>query len=172
MKPDLILVPMDYTGCAYEVAAAVSDIAGRLGAQVILFHVVGMPMGISEGTLVHPVDTLGEGVDISNYLDEDAYEHLEPLAKVFEDAGCTVQVAVRHGDPAEAILMAARDLNVSLIAMGTHGRKGLRRLIEGSVAEAVIRQATCPVITVRTQHPESHPGLTAAQLQAEAETLG
>ncbi|MFT5686986.1 MAG: universal stress protein A [Myxococcota bacterium] len=172
MKSDIILVPMDYTGCAYEVAGFVSDIAGRLGAEVVLLHVVSMPLGVAEGTLIHPYDTLGDGIPLASYLDEDAYEHLKPLARVFEDAGCKVKVAVRHGEPAHAILQAADDLTVSMIAMGTHGRKGLRRLIEGSVAEAVIRQASCPVITVRTQNPTEHPGRTAAQFQAEAEALG
>ncbi len=172
MISDIFLVPMDYTGCAYEVAGAVSDIAGRLGAEVVLFHVVSMPLGVAEGTLVHPLNTMDDGIPLATYLDEDAYQHLEPLAQVFEDAGCKVKVAVRHGDPAEAILQAAEDVNATMIAMGTHGRQGLRRLIEGSVAETVIRHANCPVLTVRAQNPETHSGLTAAQLQAEAETLG
>ncbi|MGH7802777.1 MAG: universal stress protein [Candidatus Binatia bacterium] len=48
------------------------------------------------------------------------------------------------------ILKAAKNGKVDLIAMGTHGRTGLRQLLMGSVAEAVVRQAPCPVLTLRT----------------------
>ena len=174
MKRDTILVPMDYTGCAYEVAAAVSDIAGRLGASVILLHAIEIPVGVDPTTLIHPMDDLPEhdSIPLAQYLDEDAREHLTPLAQVFTDAGCSVQVAVRSGDPARAILDAAEELHATMIAMGTHGRKGLRRWLEGSVAETVIREARCPVLTVRAQAPEAHSGRTAAQIQADAESNG
>ena len=60
-----------------------------------------------------------------------------------------VTVRVEPGEPSDAILSAAKDGGADLIVMGTHGRTGLSRLLIGSVAEAVLRRATCPVLTTR-----------------------
>jgi nucleotide-binding universal stress UspA family protein len=56
---------------------------------------------------------------------------------------------VRIGSPAAEIVAAASDLHADLVCIGTHGRGGLARVILGSVAELVVRQAPCPVLTVR-----------------------
>ena len=170
MKPQTILVPMDYTGCAYEVAAALIPFAARIEADIVLLHVVRVPLGVASTTMVHPVD--GDPRPLIDLLDEDAHDHLEPLAEMFTAVGCRVRLAIRHGNPADAILEAASDVEAAIIAMGTHGRTGLRRLFEGSVAESVVRRATCPVMTIRTQSPDLHGGPTEAQVQAEAETMG
>lgn len=64
-------------------------------------------------------------------------------------------VAFEHyfmvGDPAWEIVELARVQNADLIVMGTHGRRGLGRLLMGSVAERVVRSAECPVVTLRSQ---------------------
>ena len=69
------------------------------------------------------------------------------------------------GEPYAEILRVAEDDGCDLIVMGTHGRKGLRRLLMGSVAEQVVRQASCPVMTVKTPFPEPE---SAPEAQAEA----
>lgn len=172
MALDSILVPVDYTGDGHDIAPTVAHMASRLDADVTLLHVVTLPVNVSDGTLVHPLDLLGDGIPLASYLDEEAYQHMEPLAQVMEEVGCRVHVALRHGDPAVSILQAAEDLGVSMIAMGTHGRRGLRRLLEGSVAETVLRQATCPVLIIRTPNAHPQPGLSPAELMAEAEAAG
>jgi nucleotide-binding universal stress UspA family protein len=58
-----------------------------------------------------------------------------------------------EGDPAGAILRAARENQCDLIVMGTHGRAGLNRFLRGSVAEEVVRKAPCPVMTVNAEVP-------------------
>ncbi|RME22566.1 MAG: universal stress protein [Deltaproteobacteria bacterium] len=171
MTTDTILVPVDYTGCAFEVAATASDIASRLGAEVVLLNVVKLPAGLPADTMIHPHGS-AMAVKAIEYLDQDARDHLEPLTALFVDAGCKVRIALRHGETVDAILAAARDVGATMIIMGTHGRRGLRRLVEGSVAEAVMRRAEIPVVTIRTQAPESHPGLSPAQQQALEETTG
>ena len=60
---------------------------------------------------------------------------------------------VRIGSPADEICQLALDLNADLVVVGTHGRRGLRRMLLGSVAEAVIRLAPCPVYVVRPREP-------------------
>lgn len=171
MLKDTFLVPVDWTGCAFEVAATAADIAGRMDADIVLLYVVRLPAGLSPDTMIHPHGS-EQAMRAIEYLDEDAKEHLEPLAQIFKDAGCGVKIALQHGDVTDAILATADTVNARMIVMGTHGRKGLRRLVEGSVAEGVLRRADCPVLCVRSQAPDDHPGLSEAQEQALAESAG
>ena len=60
-----------------------------------------------------------------------------------------LSVRVEAGEPSDLILQVAKEGRVDLIVMGTHGRTGLSRLLIGSVAEAVLRRSTCPVLTIR-----------------------
>jgi nucleotide-binding universal stress UspA family protein len=64
-----------------------------------------------------------------------------------------VELVVRSGDPRVEILVEARSWAADLIVMGSHGRTGLRRLFTGSVAEYVMRHATCSVEIAREPHP-------------------
>jgi quercetin dioxygenase-like cupin family protein len=71
-----------------------------------------------------------------------------------------VEHRLAEGDPAEEVLRLASALRCDLIVMGTHGRTGLGRILTGSVAEAVLRKADCPVMVVRTPlgpTPEAGP---------------
>ena len=68
---------------------------------------------------------------------------------LLRDAGYAVSVSVRFGDPAEEIVAYARDSDIDLLAMATHGRTGLRHLLMGSVAEQVLRRLAIPVMLVR-----------------------
>jgi nucleotide-binding universal stress UspA family protein len=64
------------------------------------------------------------------------------------------------GNPAEVIVSMASDLNASVVVVGTHGRKGLQRMLMGSVAEAVVRNAGCPVLVVRpVSHTQAAPSI-------------
>jgi len=171
MAKDRILVPVDFTGPVFEVISTAADLAGRLGADVVLLYVVQLPAGLSPETLIHPAGSAG-AVQAQAYLDEDARRHLLPHVQRFEERGCGVEIALQHGTVGQAILAAATRVAPLMLIMGTHGRTGLRRLLEGSVAERVIRHASCPVLVVRTHSPAEHPGLTEAQRQALTEAAG
>jgi nucleotide-binding universal stress UspA family protein len=71
-------------------------------------------------------------------------EQIRPL-----DPGIRVRHVLLDGDPAAEIVRYAQEMNMDLIVMGTHGRSGLERLLMGSVAEKVMRQATCSVLVVK-----------------------
>jgi nucleotide-binding universal stress UspA family protein len=71
------------------------------------------------------------------------------------DSDIVVEHRAAEGDPIEEILRMAKSLQCDMIVMGTHGRTGLRRLLTGSVAEEVLRRASCPVLAVRPPFPES-----------------
>jgi nucleotide-binding universal stress UspA family protein len=65
------------------------------------------------------------------------------------------QTLLRTGDARDLINQAATELGVDLIVMGTHGRRGVTRVLMGSVAETVVRSAPCPVLTVRSHKPDN-----------------
>jgi nucleotide-binding universal stress UspA family protein len=89
----------------------------------------------------------------------DALEYLAPLADDLRTRGIRVRTEVRRGEPVDEIVDCAREADADLIAMTTHGRSGLGRLLFGSVAEAVLRQAEIPVFLMR---------MTEAQVAAGA----
>ena len=87
---------------------------------------------------------------------------LAGLASRCQGEAIVVTSQICAGQPAAVIVQAAADRAVDLIVLGTHGRHGLEHLMLGSVAEAVVRTAPCPVLTVRSHVPER------AQLPVEA----
>ena len=86
----------------------------------------------------------------------EARDHLGAIAADLMARGVRVQTRVRSGTPVTEILAAARDSATDLIAMTTRGRTGLSRLVFGSVAEAVVRLAECPVLLMRLTAAEAH----------------
>jgi nucleotide-binding universal stress UspA family protein len=170
MKTDPILVPLDLTGCAYEVVEAVSTLASKLGSRVILMNVVQVPAG------VNPYATLmmdeQEWHTAREILDQDARALMEPFRMQLAADDVKVTHFLGHGDVVEAILTAAREVDAGMVVMGTHGRKGLERFMLGSVAEQVMRRSTCPVMVVRSQDLTVHPGPSETQKRVEAESEG
>jgi nucleotide-binding universal stress UspA family protein len=84
---------------------------------------------------------------------EEARSHLQGMAKPFDRKGIETLQLVERGDPVEQILRAARAHEVDLIAMTTHGRSGISRLVTGSVTEQVLRRAPVPLLVVRAGSP-------------------
>jgi len=71
------------------------------------------------------------------------------LAKQPDEVRSHVTAELKHGVPAEVILDTAKEAGFDLVVVGTHGRRGVKRFLLGSVAERVIRHAHCPVLVVR-----------------------
>ena len=90
------------------------------------------------------------------YLEARAAEALESVGA---GEGPRVIPHVLTGDVAREIIRMADDVEADLIIVGTHGRRGIRRLLLGSVAEHVTRWASCPVLVMRPRHYEAHPEL-------------
>jgi nucleotide-binding universal stress UspA family protein len=91
-------------------------------------------------------------------------QELAPLAHVLQSAGYSVAVVVRFGGAAEEILEFVRTADVDMLCMATHGRTGLSRLVLGSVAEQVLRDAEVPVLLM-------HPAREAKSQQTVAQEL-
>ncbi len=119
-------------------------------ATLCLMHVVFVP-------LVRPGYPL-EPAAVSS--DEPPKAELEELARKRIHGEVPHEVVVKVGQPAEAILRAAEELNPDLIVMATHGRRGMVRFFLGSVAERVVRESTRPVLTIRptTAGADDAPG--------------
>jgi nucleotide-binding universal stress UspA family protein len=138
-----VLVALDGSPSAEAVLRFLLEIAGPLDMPVVLLRVLEpVPPSVIEGTR-HMVleDVAGRR--------RDAEEYLAPIAAALRAKGIDVSWQVRRGRPAEEIIAAARDGHADLIAMATHGRTGLGRLLFGSVAEDVLRHAPVPVFMIR-----------------------
>jgi nucleotide-binding universal stress UspA family protein len=133
-----ILHPTDFSepsAAAFEIALA---LARDYGAELLALHVSPPPRVFAPDGIAIPTPA-EDPQDVRARLDR-----LRP-----SDPRVKFESRVLDGDPAEQILKTAKADAVGLIVMGTHGTTGLLRLLMGSVAENVLRQAPCPVLTVR-----------------------
>ena len=155
MLPKNILVPTDFSEGAEEALTYACELASRLGATVHLVNVVGIPaLGVPE---------LGVAVT-ATMIDQvvaDNQQAIDKLARDFSGKAMIGRAILKTGDARDAINQAATELDCDLIVMGTHGRRGVTRVLLGSVAETVVRTAPCPVLTIRP-HSSEHTGRSAA----------
>lgn len=139
-----ILVPVDFEGASKRALETARWLAGPLGAKVVLLHVHHRP------GFEHPELSGEMVVQIQDVVERKAIQALADLAA---EAGVS-ETIFRHGDTAEQILEVARELNPEMVVMGTHGRRGLNRLVLGSVAAHVMRDCPVPLMTVRARHED------------------
>ena len=139
-----ILFPTDYSACAEGAFTHAAYLADRYEAELHLLHVTE-----SEGD---PLETCFDNFHLTP-VDLAADLHL-PIPERDDrptDQPVVIVSAEETGSaPAPVILRYAEDHGIDLIVMGTHGRRGLRRMVVGSVSEEVVRHAKCPVFTVRS----------------------
>jgi nucleotide-binding universal stress UspA family protein len=137
-----VLVALDGSTACEAVLRFLMEIAGPLDMTVMLLHVLEpITPQVVEGTIV---------VDDIEARRHEAEEYLAPISAALRSQGVDTAWAIRRGRPADEILAAAQEGGADLIAMATHGRTGLGRLLFGSVAEAVLRRATVPVFMIRS----------------------
>ncbi len=134
-----ILHPTDFSAQAEYAFRLACSLARDHGAHLIVLHVKPMEVAYAELPYVLPPDPA--------QVEEILYEQLHQLQPPEPLAG--VNYLLREGNPVPEILRAAKESGSDLIVMGTHGRTGVRRLLMGSVAEEVLRKASCPVLTVK-----------------------
>ena len=143
-----LLVPVDLSEASPAVVRAAGQLARDLRAGVVFLHVVERPPGLPSDVIVKP-EPDAVPVSVHEWLDGQARRALPPLHAALVEYGVDARDLVRHGDVVDTILSVADELDARMIVMGTEGRKGLQRLILGSVAERVVRRSTRPVMTVR-----------------------
>jgi len=142
------LVPLDGSTTAEGVIPFVLQIAGPLGLDVTLLHVV---ISAPRAAVVEagPV-----ALDDTDERRAQAEAYLLPFTAELRANGIRVTTDVRRGEPVDEILASARDSRADLIVMTTHGRTGVARLLFGSVAEGVLRHADVPVLLMRQTQAE------------------
>lgn len=137
-----VLVPLDGSELGESIVPLILEIAGPLDMAVVLVRVLEpVPPVVADGIPVV--------VDDLERRRRDAEEYLAPIAIALRARGIEATSGIRVGRPDEQILAAARAAGADLVAMSTHGRGGLGRLLFGSVAEQVLRHAEVPVFLMR-----------------------
>jgi nucleotide-binding universal stress UspA family protein len=138
-----VMVPLDGSELAQVALAHAVDMCRAFGATLVLLHV-------RDGRKGSP---------------EASRRYLEFVRKRHASAGIPIEVAVREGPVAEVIVRAADEERIDVIAMATHGRSGLQRVVYGSVAEAVLRSSAKPVLLVRVAGADADEPAPTRQAQ-------
>jgi universal stress protein A len=135
-----LLVPIDFHEHSLGAIEIAKNIAQINGGMVTLLHVV-------------PMDEPLNGPMYEEDFKKQAEKNAARLAEIGSQQlqGLKYEIVTEIGDPATGIIDAAASREVDAIVIGTHGRKGLRRILMGSVAEVVLREAKCPVIALRLE---------------------
>jgi universal stress protein A len=138
-----ILHPTDFSGHSQAAFRLACSLARDHGARLVVLHAV--PAGTVELLALSQLGTQERTKGIRDSYRSDL-ARIQPT-----DPDVRVEHRLEDGNPATVILRVAEEIPADLVVMGTHGRSrtGLSRLLMGSVAEQVVRHATCPVLTVR-----------------------
>ena len=149
-KVDLILVPTDFSGLSCEAFSWATLLAQQFNAKILIVHVISeraaVDMTSQPGNPWENVLEREDGAMVENFqscLLSDIKPNVEP------------QTLVEVGPAAEKLIEAAQEKDADMIVMATHGRTGLSHALMGSVAEKVLRQAPCPVLTIRPKGDSS-----------------
>lgn len=143
-----ILCPVDFSDSSDHALTYAIALAQSYEATLKLLHVVQPPLMSVPGDPMVP--------EFSSEVMEDitaaSQRRLDEIAAKTREQVASVETKIATGSPFVEIITFAKDQNVDLIVVGTHGRTGLAHVMIGSVAEKVVRKAPCPVLTVK--HPE------------------
>jgi universal stress protein A len=134
-----ILCPVDFDHSLHALDFAIR-LTNQNDATLYVLNVAAIPMGAAE---------LSSSADTEPFWEVTARTRLELLAEEKLVSAVKYELMTRSGDAAAGILQAAVDAGADVIVMATHGRKGLSHFFIGSVAEVVVRESTCPVLTIR-----------------------
>ena len=141
-----ILCPVDHSECSYLALKYAISLALKDEAKLYLMHVIDTRLYDTEIYKFSPYKL--DEIDM-NKIHEDLIKSLpEGTMDVLE-----VETIVIKGIPFHETINAATEIGADLIVIGTHGRTGLSHVVMGSVAEKVVRKASCPVLTVRMPSP-------------------
>jgi universal stress protein A len=144
-KHSIVLVGIDFLALSKEILAYAAEVAVSAGGELHVVHV----LPDDDVAAVHGERAIG----VVN-LASDAHAKLEALASDLPDSVARIFLHLAAGEADVEIAQLASDIGAELIVVGTRGRSGLDRLLEGSVAESLLRLAPCPVLVYR---PKSIP---------------
>ena len=147
-----ILVPVDFNPLASAALEYAAEVAARAGGTLVVMYA---------DTFEPPVELMAMQIPaVTAAIEESKAKTAEELAEYVNehvDETLEMETEVREALPVPAILAAIAEHGPDLVVMGTHGRGGLTRLLFGSVTEAVLRQASVPVLTINRTDPAVPP---------------
>jgi universal stress protein A len=138
MAQKTILFPTDFSHASDAALAHAEALAKQQGARLSIVHVEEPPLAYGGGELYY---------GIPEPSSERILEMLEDVTPADTSVPFTHRLTM--GDPAGEVVRLAEEEQADMIVLGTHGRTGLTRLLMGSVAEAIVRHAPCPVLVYR-----------------------
>ena len=138
MAQKTILFPTDFSHAGDAALVHAEALARQQGARLLIVHVEEPPLAYGGGELYY---------GIPEPSSERILEMLEDVKPA--DAAVPFTHRLTMGDPAGEVVRLAEEEHADMIVLGTHGRTGLTRLLMGSVAEAIVRRAPCPVLVYR-----------------------
>ncbi|RMG35838.1 MAG: universal stress protein [Planctomycetota bacterium] len=138
-----ILHPTDFSDASLRAAEFSVELARQFEARLHLLHVIEDPLPT--------IAALGGYVPSREELESFARTALETWLDAFDTESLAIERTCVHGHPFAEIVRFARDRDVDLIVIGTHGRGFSPHLLIGSVAEKVVRKSPCPVLSVHPQ---------------------
>ncbi|OGP58601.1 MAG: hypothetical protein A2V65_09305 [Deltaproteobacteria bacterium RBG_13_49_15] len=133
-----ILCPVDGSAGSGKAAHRAIQIAETYGATLKILSATNLP-----------IESYADAQKLMESMVKEAGEYVQEIQTQAAQKGIKALGIVREGDASEAILSLARTDKVELIAIGSHGKSGLKRLLMGSVAERVVGNAPCPVLVVK-----------------------
>ena len=169
-----ILVPLDGSELAEGVLPYAKDLGSRLHAKVHFIQVFEREtpdlLRASSDKRVAIESAIESASEQTDSKEKTASNYLSQLVSNWRAAGIDAGCTVVEGAPAVKIIETAYSLGVDLIAMSTHGHSGLGRLVSGSVADEVVREAGIPVLLVKPPHNASERMIDATASSSAAET--
>jgi universal stress protein A len=141
--PRIILVATDFSESADAALAYAVELGAHLDAKLHLVHAITIPpLGVFEMGVAYA------SINIEA-VTKAAQESMDERVARYRDRVSLAPTRLEVGDPRDVIDNVAELIDADLVVMGTHGRRGIRRVLLGSVAESVVRSARCPVLTIR-----------------------
>jgi universal stress protein A len=137
-----LLVPVDFSSCSAKAVRYAVELAGQFDSDIVLMHAAQVYLPSSD--MMVTIDTEAVCRDIRENAMKDLMSMREQI-----DADIKCHTMVTSGRAYSEIVQAAKDLDVDMIVMSTHGRTGLSHTFLGSTTERVVRHAPCPVLVVR-----------------------
>ena len=152
-----ILVPTDFSDTSQAALKYGVALARKFDARLHLLHVPEHPGEAAETEFP---------IGLFETMQNAAHDRLGHLLNAEDSHDLKPDCSMRIGKPAEEIVRYAREHQIDLVVMGTHGREGVARVLMGSVAEIVVRRCGCPVLTV---HNPEHEFVRVDEVHAAAD---
>jgi nucleotide-binding universal stress UspA family protein len=145
-----ILVPTDFSECAYEATKVAAEIASQTEATLYLLHIIDIPLSETNSNIGMVNTDIPEAI----FLMKHTKQQFETLLKdkIFEKVTRVIE-SVDFSGTYDKVIEKANELEIDLIVMGSHGSKGVKEYLIGSNTERVINLASCPVLAVKKYQP-------------------